>query len=141
MTKFSCEVRLKGLITSKIMVIEGISTQEARVQLKKDLINSMDHRNIINENATNGSNKIQFPKRIFAFDKVLICDYLTPTENYEHSLSRIQSLLSLNPSEFTSNEKIKPQEIILQRNESKKNYFILYVLIPILLAIVFKLIY
>ena len=133
----NCEVRIKGIIESRIKIIKGASVSQAAALIKSDIYSSLFHRYSIIKNT---GNNFQLPRRVFADNNISLCDYLEPLETTESSIQRFQSILGIIIEKLNSSETIYSNPSPLPSPSSSSKYLV-FVLIPLILALFLKLIY
>jgi hypothetical protein len=128
-------VRIKGLVESRAVVCEGTAVDDAAKAVKNDLVSTVKNRlfvvkmfktNLLDES-------FQLPKRVFAAENPMVCDYLMDHENIGNSIKNIKDLLGLDIKEVVGSEKFKPQAIV--QVSEKKSHFWLVAAIGVFIAL------
>ncbi|OMJ92286.1 hypothetical protein SteCoe_4945 [Stentor coeruleus] len=116
-------MRIKGLIESRAVVCEGTSIDDAIKSVKNDLISTMKNRIFVAKMFKSNllDESFQLPKRIFAAENPMVCDYLMEHETTNNSIKNIKDLLGLSINEVVGSEIFKPQTRV--QISEKKSYF------------------
>lgn len=126
-----CRVRTSGVVDSRIIVVEGTAIEVAEEMLRNDLVSNLKNRCSL---ITSAGTEIDLPRRVFVFEKIMVCDYLIGGEGLPDAISRIQALLDLPVQSFSSFEKAPHRPLLTPRPHTSAKYYLL-LLLPILIGI------
>lgn len=119
-------VRIKGLIESRAVVCEGATVDDAVKAVKNDLMSTVKNRLFVVKMFKNNllDESFQLPKRVFAAEYPMVCDYLMGHENTGNSIKNIKDLIGLDIKEVVGSENFKPQTRV-EVNEKKSHFWLM----------------
>lgn len=130
---------LRGIVHCKAFANEGESIEVISKIVKDDVVGTLKRRMELHRNLQGNREYKQMLRRVFLYHELgfAVCDYLDEGERIEHSIARVRNMLGF---EAVKTESVETLGNTREKNRNAARKSAIWVLIPLILALVVSLI-